>query len=147
MRRVPLIVTLEFQTKLVVVNSQVAVTSARYRLWRYLRNLLGNDPNIGCVAAVIAEAVETKPVVEITDQNHVVLKSDVRTASSSATAGATATTATAAAAPHSATAAAARAHATAATATTSGDVLPASATMGRSRACRAIRSPRLCALP
>ena len=147
MRRVPLIVRLEFQTQLVVVNSQVAVTSARYRLWRYLRNLLGNDPNIGCVAAVIAEAVETKSVVEITDQNHVVLKSDVRTASATTAAAATAT-ATSAAASHSATAAAAaRAHATAATATTSGDVLPASSTMGRSRACRTIRSPRLCALP
>jgi len=144
-RRVPLIVTLEFQTELVVVHSQVAVASSRHRLWRYLRNLLGNDANIGRVAAVIAEAVQAKPIVEITDQNDVVLEPDVRTTSAAATTAAT-TAATAAAAGHSATAAAAAsAQAAASTATASGDVrvLPAPS----APACCAMRSSRFCALP
>ena len=142
MRRVPLIVTLKFQTKLVVVHSQVPVASARHRLWRYLLNLLGNDANIGRVAAVIAETVQAKPIVEITNQNDVVLQSNIRAASAAATAA----TATAATARHSATAAAAvSAHAAASTATTTSDVrvLPAAS----APACCAVRGSRFCALP
>ena len=147
MRGVPLIVTLELQTKLVVVHSQIAVASARHRLWRYLRNLLGNNANIGRIAAVIAEAVQAEPIVEITDQNDVMLKPDIRTTSAAATATAAATTAaSAAAARRSATAAAAAPAQTAASAATaSGDVrvVPAAS----AGACCAMRSSRFCALP
>jgi hypothetical protein len=72
-----LIVTLKFQPELVVIHSQVAVASACHRLRRDLRNLLGNDPDIGRVASVIAEAVEAKAIIQITDQNDVMLKSNV----------------------------------------------------------------------
>jgi hypothetical protein len=146
-RGIPLIVTLEFQSKLLVIHSQVAVASARHRLRLNLRNLLSNHSDISRVAAVIAETVQAKPIGEVTDQNDVVLKPEVRTPSAAAATTAAATT-TAAAARHGASAATAPAE-SAATATTAADirVLSAAATMRWSRACRAVRSSRFRALP
>jgi hypothetical protein len=146
-RGIPLIVTLEFQTKLLVIHSQVAVASPRHCLRLYLRDFLGNHSDISRVAAVIAETVQAKPVVQVTNQNDIVLKPDVRTAPAAATT-ATAATAAAAAACHGASAAAAPAE-SATTAATAGDirVLSAAATMRGSRTRRAVRSSRFRALP
>src|SRR5262249_39287706 len=108
-----------------------------------LHDFLGHHSHIWLVATVIAEAIETKAVVQITEKNDVVLQSDI-----GAPSGATSATASAATARHGTTSATATRPQAAATATAAaaGELLPASSTMGRSRACRTMRGSRLCAL-
>jgi hypothetical protein len=97
-----LVVALKFQPELTVIHPQIAITAASHRFWCDLGDLLGDHPDIGRVAAIIAEAIEAKAIVQIADKNDVMLESDVRTPSAAATAAATATTAATAAAPEAA---------------------------------------------
>ena len=102
-RRVPLIVALKFQPELTVIYPQIAITAASHRFWCDLGNLLGDHPDIGRVAAIIAEAIEAKAIVQIADKNDVMLESDVRAPAAAATTATTpAATAATAAAPEAA---------------------------------------------
>ncbi len=101
-RRVPLIVALKFQPELTVIYPQIAITAASHRFWCDLGNLLGDHPDIGRVAAIIAEAIEAKAIVQIADKNDVMLESDVRTPSAAATTATTPAATTPAAAPEAA---------------------------------------------
>jgi hypothetical protein len=130
-RRVPVVVALKFHAELIVIHLQIAITAARYRIWSDLGDFLRNHTNVWRVTAVIAEAIEAKAIVEITNQNDIVLKSDIRTPSAT-TAAATTTTTTAppAAAAHCTTATtAARTHGAAATAAADVGVLSSASTM------------------
>src|SRR5258708_3154128 len=96
-RREPSLVGLEVQPKHVVTHTQHAVVVARHRIRPARLPLLGHDADIGLVAAVVAEAIEAKTVVEMAEQHDVVLDVDVgatAAASSTATHSATATHAT-----------------------------------------------------
>jgi hypothetical protein len=54
---------LEFHAKFFVVNPEIAVAPARYRIGYYLLNFLRQDANVWLVAAVVAEAIQTEPVI------------------------------------------------------------------------------------
>jgi hypothetical protein len=98
-----LIVALKFQPELTVIYPQIAITAASHRFWCDLRNLLGDHPDIGRVAAIIAEAIEAKAIVQIADKSDVMLESDVRAPAAAATTATTpAATAATAAAPEAA---------------------------------------------
>jgi len=108
-RSQPLPVGLELQTEVVVEHPQIAVASAHDRLRHDLLHFLGDDADIGLIAAVVTEAIDAEAVVEMAEENDIVFERDIGTASAAATAAA----ATAASAHATATAAA---HTTAATA-------------------------------
>jgi len=91
----PLIIGLELQPKLPVIHPKIAVGVVRYRLWHHLLHFLCHDANVCLIAAVVAEAVQAKPVVQVTDKNDVVLEPDIR----SPTAATTATTSTTSSSP------------------------------------------------
>jgi hypothetical protein len=102
------------------------------------RDFLRHDTHIGLVAAVIAEAIEAKAIVQITKKNDVVLQSDVGTPSATAATTATTTTAATTATAHCGAPAAAmctQAASAAMCSTASAEVrvLPAAGTMRRSR--------------
>src|SRR4051794_19479598 len=77
-RRGPLVVGLELQTELVVEDAQIAVAATQYRRGHDCLDLLGHHADIDLVAAVVAEAVEAKAIVEVTEKRNVVLKHHVR---------------------------------------------------------------------
>ena len=95
----PVLVGAEFESELVVVDSEIAVPASRDRIGPQRRDLLGDDADIGLVAAEIAESVVAQTIVEMSEQNHVVLQRQIRAPSTAAAAkAATATAAEAAAA-------------------------------------------------
>src|SRR5262249_60629074 len=63
-RRNPGVIGLEFQTKLVVGDPQVAVAAEHDRLLHHRLHLLRHDADVGCVAAVVSKSIEAKPIVE-----------------------------------------------------------------------------------
>src|SRR5262249_49048086 len=73
----PMVVILEFHPELLVVHPQIAVAAARHDVRRDLHDLLRNDSDVGFAAAVIAEAIEAKTIVQITEKNDVMLEQDV----------------------------------------------------------------------
>src|SRR5215475_1675466 len=107
----PLVICHEWQAELVVEDTQVSVAATHNRVWSDSLHLLCHHADIGFVAAVVAEAIKSKAIVEMTKQGDVVLERDVR-ASSAAAAASAAATASAATAHARATAAAAHARAT-----------------------------------
>src|SRR4029079_1627668 len=84
-----------------------AVTATRPHVLTFWRH----HANIGLLAAVIAEAVEAEPIVEMPEQDDMVLERDVGTSSATAAATAAAAAAATAAACARATTAAPPAHA------------------------------------
>src|ERR1043165_7158568 len=111
-RVAPLIVGLEAHPQPVVVHAQDALIIAAHGIRPYELHLLRNHADISLVAAVVAEAVESKPVVETAEIRNVVLDADVGAAAAAAAATTSAHAATSAA--HAA--ATSHAHATAAAA-------------------------------
>src|SRR5262252_8438426 len=105
----PLVVGFELHPELVVEDSQIAVAATYDRIRPDRLYFLRHHADIGLVAAVIDKAIESKAIIEMTEQGDVVLECDIR-ASSAAAASATATA--------SAATAHARATATAASAET-----------------------------
>src|SRR4051794_41952402 len=97
----PLFVFLELEAELVIKNPKVTVGSAYDSFRHDGRHFLRHDADIGRGAADVGEAVETKSVVQPSDQGDVVLEVDVRSTPAAAT------TAAATAAESAATAAAA----------------------------------------
>ena len=64
-RRSPMRVSLEFDAYLVIKDPQVAISPARNRFGRDRLDLLRHHTDIGSVATVIAEPVETKTIIEM----------------------------------------------------------------------------------
>jgi hypothetical protein len=87
----PVIIGLELQPKLPVIHPKIAVGIVRYRLWHHLLHFLCHDANVCFIAAVVAEAVQAKPFVQVTDKDDVVLKPDIRSPSAATTAATPAT--------------------------------------------------------
>src|SRR5262245_2545492 len=126
-RSQPLVVALEAHAQPVVVHAQDAFRIAAHRIGPHELHLLRHHADIALVAAVVAEAVEAKTIVEATEERDVVLDADVGAASAST---ATTATPTAAACAHSAAAATAHSGAAAthsAAATAHGSALTATA--------------------
>lgn len=94
-RRDPLLISLEFDAKLVIEDSQVAVVVTHDGLRHHGLHFLRHYADIGSVAAVIAESIEADAVGEMPEKLDIVLEHNVRPPAASA---ATATTAPAAAA-------------------------------------------------
>src|SRR2546425_969948 len=76
-RRGPLVVALELQAELVVEDPQIAVATAQYRRGHDCLDLLRHHADIGLVAAVVAEAIEAKAIIEVAEKRDVVLKHHV----------------------------------------------------------------------
>ena len=91
------------------MNPEITIAAAHHRTWHDRAYFLRHDPDIGLVAAEIAEAVIAEAVVQMPKQDDVVLQRDI--GAPAATAAATST-----AAKPSATASAAGKCCTAATA-------------------------------
>src|SRR5215471_16080681 len=89
----PLVVRLELQAELVIEDPQIAVPAARNRLRHDDLHFLRHDADVGFAAAVIAEAIKAKAVVEAAQERDVVLERDVGPPSATAAAAAAATTA------------------------------------------------------
>src|SRR6185503_14414028 len=106
----PLVVGVEWQAKLVVVDTQVAVVTADDSIRPHGLNFLRHYADITLVAAVVAEAIEAEAIVEMPEQDDMVLERDVGTSSATASAAA-ATAATCARATTTAAAAARACHA------------------------------------
>src|SRR5215472_9432172 len=97
-RRDPRVIALERHSEPVVEDPEIAVPTARHRPRHDGLHFLRNHAHIGTVAAVVAEAVESQPVVEMAEQHDVVLERDIGSpAATAATAAAAATTEPAAA--------------------------------------------------
>jgi len=56
---------LEGQTKFFVEDSEIAISAADNCRWPDCLHLLGQDANIGRVAAIVGEAIEAKTVGEM----------------------------------------------------------------------------------
>src|SRR4030095_2784459 len=76
-RRDPLLVGLELQAELVVEDLKIAVPTAHDRLRHDRLRFLRHHADIDLVAAVIAEAIEPKAVVQTTEKGDVVLKRNI----------------------------------------------------------------------
>src|SRR5262252_2595951 len=109
-RRDPVIVGLERHAELAVEHPQITVVAARNCLRRDRLDFLRYHADIGLVAAVVAEAIETQAIIEVAEKGDVVLEQDVGT---SPTAPTSTTAASAAATAEAAATAAAEAAATA----------------------------------
>src|SRR5215470_5530042 len=84
--RDPLLVRHELHADFVVEDAQISVTAAHNCIRPDSLHLLRHYADIGLVAAVIAEAIESKAVVEMTEQRDVVLECDVRSPTTAAAA-------------------------------------------------------------
>ncbi len=69
-----MVVSLKFQTDLVVKDPQVAVSTAHDRLRDNPLRLLRDKSDMGFFASIINEAIEAKAVVEMAEQDDLVLK-------------------------------------------------------------------------
>src|SRR5437588_9461057 len=76
-RREPLIVGLELQAELVIEHPQRAVAAAHDRIGHDRLHFLRHDADISLVAAIVAEAIEAKSVVEMAKQRDIVLEHHV----------------------------------------------------------------------
>src|ERR1700760_1073943 len=95
----PVAVALEFKPELFVIDTQIAVAAAGDGLGPHRLHFLGDDADVGLMAAVIGEAIKASAVVETAEQDDVVLQRDVGApAAAAATAPASSATATEAAA-------------------------------------------------
>jgi hypothetical protein len=108
-RHGPLPVGFKWQSKHVIGNEQIPVSTARHRFGNDLLHFLRHDPYIGRMAAVVDEAIVAEAVAEPSEQNNIVLKPEVgappaTTASAMAAASMPAAESTAPAAVESATA-------------------------------------------
>ena len=88
-RRKPLVVSLESNVELAVEHPQVTIAVARHRLRHDGLDFLRYDPDKGLFAAVIAEAVEAKSIVEMAEQGDIVFERNVGPASAAAKTSAT----------------------------------------------------------
>ena len=82
----PPVVGLELQAELLIEDLKVAVPTAHDRLRHDRLHFLRHDADIGSVAAVIAEAIEPKAVVEMAEQGDVVLQRNIGTPAAATTA-------------------------------------------------------------
>src|SRR5215471_10479583 len=73
----PLVVSPELQAELVVEDLKVAVSAAHDRLRHDRLHFLRHDADIDSVTAVIAEAIETKAVLQMAEKRDVVLKRNI----------------------------------------------------------------------
>src|SRR5689334_7091979 len=73
-----MVVCLHAQAKPVVQHDQVAVPTAYDCIRHYCLHLLRNDADIGLVAAIVAEPIEAKTIVEIAEQRDVMFEHDIR---------------------------------------------------------------------
>src|SRR5262245_47537657 len=73
----PPLVGLQLQAELVIEDHKVAVPTSLDRLRHDRLHLLRHEADIGLVAAVIAEAIEPKPVVEVAEEDDVVLERNI----------------------------------------------------------------------
>ena len=80
-RSEPLIVALEVDAEPIVVHAQDALRIAADRIRPHELHLLRHDADIALVAAVVAEAIESKSVIETAEERDVVLDADVGAAS------------------------------------------------------------------
>ena len=62
------VVVSQFQPELVVENPQVPIATMHDRIWHDGLHLLRDHADIDFVAAVVAEAIEAKPIIELADQ-------------------------------------------------------------------------------
>src|SRR5262249_12028348 len=85
-RRNPMLVSLELDAQLVIEAPQVAVAPADDRPRRNRQHFLRHHANIGPVAAVVAEAIEAKAVIEMAEKNDVMLERDIGSPSAAAAA-------------------------------------------------------------
>src|SRR5882672_1110445 len=74
----------ELQSKLFIVDSQIAVCATRYRFRHQPLHFLRHHTDIGFIAAEIAEAVIAEAVVKVAKQSNVVLQRYVRTPATAA---------------------------------------------------------------
>jgi hypothetical protein len=88
-RRNPFLVGLELDAKPVIEHAEGAIAIAHDSFRHHCLHFLRNYADIGTIAAVVAEAVVTKRVCQMTEENEIVLEHDI---GSSAAAAATATT-------------------------------------------------------
>src|SRR4029079_10515762 len=82
----PLVVGLALQPEPFVEDAQISVVAADDCIRPHGLNFLRHHADIGLLAAVIAEAVEAEPIVEMPEQNDVMLERDVRAPSAATTA-------------------------------------------------------------
>lgn len=120
-----MLVGLEFDAEPVVKDAQGAVAITYHRLRHDSLHFLRHHPDIGTVAAVVAEAIVTEAIGKMTEQDDIVLECDI---------GSTPTAAAAAAATTTTTSAATAAEATTATAAESTTAAAAEATASDTRA-------------
>src|SRR5215470_6494609 len=109
--RDPLLVRHELHADFVVEDAQISITAAHNSVRPDGLHFLRHYADIGLVAAVIAEAIESQAIVEMTEQRDVVLECDVRSPSTATAAASPAATATATTTAAHAGAAATAAHA------------------------------------
>src|SRR5262245_4880334 len=85
----PPLVRLQLQAELVIEDHEVAVATLHDRVRHDRLHLLRHDADIGLLAAVIAETIEPKAVVETAEKGDVVLEHNIGApaAASSATSG------------------------------------------------------------
>jgi hypothetical protein len=88
----PPVVGLELQAELLIEDLKVAVPTAHDRFWHDRLHFLRHDADIGLVAAVIAEAIEPKAIVEVAEQGDVVLQRNIGTPAATTTAASSSTT-------------------------------------------------------
>src|ERR1700733_7259006 len=81
-RRQPRVVGLEFDAKLVVVDAEITVAALRDGLRHHGLHFLRHYADIGSIAAVVGETIETKTVIEAAEQHDVVLEPNVGATSS-----------------------------------------------------------------
>ena len=81
----PSAVGLERQTELLVKDAQIPVATAHDSLGRDRLHFLRQDTDIGLVAAIVAEAIETKSVVEMAEEHDTVLERNIGSTSATTT--------------------------------------------------------------
>src|SRR5262249_1246742 len=73
----PLVVGLKLQPELVVEDLKVAVSAAYDGLRHDRLHFLRDDADVDLLAAVVAEPIETKAVLEMAEKGDVVLEHDI----------------------------------------------------------------------
>src|SRR5580698_4939469 len=76
-RRQPRFVGLELDAKLVVVDAEITVPALRDGSRHDGLHFLRHHPDIGSVAAVVGEAIETEAIVEAAERYDVVLEPNI----------------------------------------------------------------------
>jgi hypothetical protein len=88
---------LELDSKFVIVDAEVAIPVADYRLRHHRLHFLRYHADVALIAAIIAEAIVTKAIGKMAEEGDIVLESDIgppaATAAESTAAAATKSTA------------------------------------------------------